>query len=732
MAATAHAEREVQTRSGAKTRAKTPTVLQMQVTECGAASLGMVLAHYGRWVPLDELRERCGASRDGTTASDLVKAGEQYGLTAKGYYRRRGLLPELGYPLVLLWKGAHFLVLEGLDDKFAWLNDPASGPRRITVDEFDRDYSKICLAFRPTSAFREGGQPPSRLRPLVRRGKSLTAELLAVVALGLLAAIPGVAAAAVAKIFVDDVLGRGLTGRAWPLVGVLVLLVLLQLGIQLFQQHVLIQLGSRLTVAESARFVHRALRLPERYFLARSVPDLSLRVQDNRQVVAILTGKLASVGVGLVVMIVYGVAMIVVDPVLAAIAIGLTLVNLAFFRLSIVRQEQLSRLLVGEQAALNATTAYGAITMETIKAGGLEADYYARWEGTAVRVGEVHQRIAVSSQLYNSLPAVLRSLVYALVLCVGGLRVIDGTLTIGSLVAFQTLLSFFSAPVAEIVSFASLLQHAQNLVRRLDDVLEEPIDPTCDPRFQNSVYTDGPARLDGSLAIENVSFGFKPTVPPLIEHFDLSLTPGARVAIVGASGSGKSTLVRLVAGLYEPWTGTVLLDGLRRHEIPRQVLNNSVAMVEQRIALFAGTVRDNLTLWDDTITDDDVTRAAIDAQIHDDIVARAGGYSSRMDDGGTNWSGGQRQRFEIARALVRDPSLLLFDEATSALDAETEAAVEAAVRRRGCTLLIVAHRLSTVRDADLILVMDKGCVVEHGRHDDLMAMDGHYALLVRE
>jgi ATP-binding cassette subfamily C protein len=732
MAATVEAEPEQEARPGSESRVKTPTVLQMQVTECGAASLGMVLAHYGRWVPLEELRERCGASRDGTTASDLVKTGDQYGLTAKGYYPRRGLLPELGYPLILLWKGSHFLVLEGLDDTHAWLNDPASGQRRITVEEFDRDYSKICLAFRPTPSFSEGGEPPSRLRPLLRRGRPVLSEVLAVVTLGLLAAIPGLAVAAVAKLFVDDVLVRGLASRAWPLVGVLALLVLLQLGIQLFQQFVLIRLGSRLTVVESARFVHQALRLPERYFVARSVPDLSLRVQDNREVVAILTGKLASVGIGLVVMLVYGAAMIVVDPVLAAIAIGLTLVNLAVIRASMVRQEQLSRLLVGEQAALNATTAYGAITMETIKAGGLEADYYARWEGTAVRVGEVHQRIAVSNQLYNSLPVVLRSLIYALVLCVGGLRVIDGTLAIGSLVAFQTLLASFSAPITEIVSFASLLQHAQNLVHRLDDVLEEPVDPTCDPRVQNMSYTDGPARLEGALEIEDVSFGFKPTVPPLIEHFNLSVTPGARVAVVGASGSGKSTLVRLVAGLYEPWAGTVLLDGMHRSEIPRQVLSNSVAMVEQRIALFAGTVRDNLTLWDDTIADDDVIRAAADAQIHGDIVSRAGAYSSLMDDGGTNWSGGQRQRLEIARALVRDPSLLLFDEATSALDAETEAAVEAALRRRGCTLLVVAHRLSTVRDADLIVVMDKGKVVEQGRHDELMTLDGHYARLVRE
>jgi NHLM bacteriocin system ABC transporter peptidase/ATP-binding protein len=730
--ATIDAPREQDGRAGSKARIKSPTVLQMQVTECGAASLAMVLAHYGRWVSLEELRERSGASRDGTTASDLIKAAAEYGLSGKGYYRRRGLLPEIGYPLILLWKGTHFLVLEGLNDDYAWLNDPASGPRRIPVEEFDRDYSKICLAFRPTSSFRTGGERPPRWRPLLRRGRPVLSEVLAVVVIGLLATIPGLAVAAVSKLFVDDVLVRGSNGRAWPLVGVLALLALMQAGLQLFQQKVLIRLGTRLTVAESARFVHHALRLPERYFVARSVPDLSLRVQHNREVVAILTGKLASVAVGLIVMIVYGIAMVAIDPLLAAIAIGLTLLNLVAMRSAATRQRNLSRLLVGEQAALTQTTAYGAITMETIKAGGLEADYYARWEGTAVRVGEVRQEMAVATQVSNSIPLLLRSLVYALVLCVGALRVIDGSLEIGSLVAFQTLLASFGAPLADIVGFSWLLQHAQNLIRRLDDVLEEPVDPVCDPAVQNSSYAGGPARLEGGLTLEDVNFGFKPTVSPLIEHFSLDVPPGARVAVVGASGSGKSTLVRLVAGLYEPWSGTVLFDGRRRHEIPRQVLTNSIGMVEQRIALFAGTVRDNLTLWDESISDDDVIRAAMDAQIHDDVVARAGAYSSRMDDGGTNWSGGQRQRFEIARALVRDPSLLLFDEATSSLDTDTEAAVEAALRRRGCTILIVAHRLSTVRDADLILVMDKGKVVERGRHDDLIALDGHYARLVRE
>jgi ATP-binding cassette, subfamily C, bacterial len=732
MTATVGAPPERNGRAGPSPRVKTPTVLQMQVTECGAAALAMVLAHYGRWVPLEEVRERCGASRDGTTASDLVKAAAEYGMTGKGYYRRRGLLKELGYPLILLWRGNHYLVLEGLDDSYAWVNDPASGRRRIPVDEFDRDYNKICLALSPTSSFRTGGEPPARYRGLVRRGRPVLGEVLAVVAIGLLATIPGLAVAATAKLFVDDVLVRGLSGRAWPLVGVLALLTLFQAGLFAFQQHVLIRLGSRLTVAESARFVHHALRLPERYFVARSVPDLSLRVQHNREVVGVLTGKLASVGVSLIVMVVYGVALLVLDPLLAAIAIGLTLLNLLAMRWALGRQQDLSRLLVLEQAALTQTTAYGALTMETIKAGGLESDYYARWEGTAVRVGEVRQEIAVASQLGNSVPIVLRTLVWALVLCIGALQVINGNLEIGSFVAFQTLLTSFSAPVGELVSFSWLLQHVQNLIRRLDDVLEEAVDPSCDPAVQSFRYSDGPARLDGALTVDGLSFGFKPTVAPLIEDFRLTASPGARIAVVGASGSGKSTLVRLIAGLYEPWSGSILLDGRHRHGIPRQVLTNSVAMVEQRIALFAGTVRDNLTLWDASIPDEDVIRAAMDAQIHDDIVARAGAYSSLMDDGGVNWSGGQRQRFEIARALVRNPSLLLLDEATSALDADTEAAVEAALRRRGCTTIVVAHRLSTVRDADLIVVLDKGKVVERGRHDDLIARDGHYAELVRE
>ncbi len=708
-------------------RAHVPTVLQMQVTECGAASLGMVLAHYGKWVSLDELRERCGASRDGTTMADLLTAANHYGLEGKGYWRRRPLLADLGTPLILFWRNAHFLVLDGIDEQYAWLNDPASGPRRVPIDEFERDYSKVCLQLRPGPEFRPGGTPPREYASLLGRARSVLPEVLAVVLVGLLLTVPGLAVALVSKLFVDDVFVAGDHGRAWPLVAALAAVALGQLGLAAFQQRILLRVGSRLVVAETARFVNHALRLPEQYFVARSTADLTQRVQQNREVVAILTGRLATVLVSLVVAVVYAVAMVLSDPLLAAVAIALTLSNLLALRHGLRRERDLSQVLVTEQSALWQTTAYGAITMEALKAGGLEGDYYARWEGTAVRVADARQRMAVLGQVAAAIPTALRALVTAVVLGLGALRVIDGGLTLGALVAFQSLLSSFSGPITDVVGFSSQVQHVRNLVVRLDDVLDEPIDAGAHGEVSSDLP---PARLRGAVELRGVSFGFKLTKPPLIDGLDLTIEPGQRIAVVGTSGSGKSTLVRLIAGLHEPWAGDVFLDGHHRLEIPRGVLAASVGMVEQRIALFAGTVRDNLTLWDPDVSEADVVRAAQDAQIHDDIVGRSGGYQATVDDGGANWSGGQRQRFEIARALVRNPSILLLDEATSALDAETEAAVETALRRRGCTTLVVAHRLSTVRDAGLILVMERGVVVEQGKHDDLLAVGGRYAALV--
>lgn len=727
------AEAKVALPHGSDRRVNVPTYLQMEVTECGAASLGMVLAYYGKWVPLEELRVTCGASRDGTSMADLLKAARQYGLDGYGRYLRAPNLPKVGYPVILFWKGAHFVVLEGLVKGGARLNDPAVGPRFVTTEELESDYAKVCLVLRPTPDFAKGGTKPRPWLGVLQRAFKALNELIAVVLLALMVTVPGLAIAAISKMFLDDVLISGNSSAASSLIIGLLAVLALQTLITWFQQRVLIRASIGMTIVDSATFVRKALRLPERYFVARSVADLSQRVQHNQEVAALLTGRLAIVSVGVITVVVYAVAMFVVDPILALIALALTLVNLLALRNALKRRRDSARLLVQKQAMLTQTTAYGAFTLETIKAGGLEGDFYARWEGTAVQVAEVRQEMALRNQIGNALPTLLRALTSAAVLGVGALQVINGSLEIGSLVAFTVLVGYFQGPISDLVGFAWMMQQVQNLVSRLDDVLDEDLDPSCDPAIQRFEVRPGDAtRLRGSISMRNVTFGFKTTAPPLINDFSIDVPPGARIAIVGTSGSGKSTLVRLLAGLFEPWEGEVRFDGKRRQDIARPVLNSSIAMVDQRIALFSGTVRENLTLWDPSISDEDLVRATRDAQIHDAISTRVGSYDSVVADGGTNWSGGQRQRLEIARALVRNPSILLLDEATSALDSETEAQVDAALQRRGCTTIMVAHRLSTVRDADLILVMSAGKVVEMGRHDELMALGGVYSALVQE
>jgi len=718
---------------GSDRRVHVPTYLQMEVTECGAAALGMVLAYYGKWVPLEELRETCGASRDGTSMADLLTAARKYGLDGHGRYLRASKLDQVGYPSILFWKGAHFLVLEGLVEGGARLNDPAVGPRFVTTEELENDYAKICLVLRPTPEFTKGGTKPRPWQGVLQRVFKALNEVIAVVLLGLMVTVPGLAVAAISKIFLDDVLISGNRGAASSLIIGLLAVLVLQGLITWFQQRVLIRASIGMTVVDSSAFVRKALRLPEKYFVARSVADLSQRVQHNQEVSSLLTGRLAVVSVGVITVVVYAVAMFIVDPLLALIALVLTLGNLLALRSALKRRRDAARLLVQQQAMLSQTTAYGAFTLETIKAGGLEGDFYARWEGTAVRVAEVRQEMALRNQIGNAIPTLLRALTSAAVLGVGALQVINGSLEIGSLVAFMALVSYFQGPISDLVGFAWMMQQVQNLVTRLDDVLDEKVDPSCDPQIQRfDVMPGEETRLRGAISMRNVTFGFKSTVPPLIDNFSIDVPPGARVAIVGTSGSGKSTLIRLLAGLHEPWEGEVRFDGKRRQDIARPVISCSIAMVDQRIALFSGTVRENLTLWDSSFSDEDLVRAARDAQIHDAISARVGSYDAVVTDGGTNWSGGQRQRLEIARALVRNPSILVLDEATSALDSETEALVDAALQRRGCTTIVVAHRLSTVRDADLILVMSAGKVVEMGRHDELMARDGVYSTLVQE
>ncbi len=724
---------------------KTPTVLQMQVTECGAAALGMILGHYGRFVELDELREVCGASRDGTSAGDLARAAEQYGCTAEGFGRSPARVAELGFPFIVFWAANHYLVVEGRDKTGWWLNDPAKGHRHVDDEEFNREYGRVALVVRPGPDFQPGGRPHRTWPSLVARLRPIATSVAASLVVATLLVVPGVAVALLSKVFVDEVLVKGDQSPAALLVGTLGAVVALQALLIWFQNRTLVGLRTLLLGRTAAQFVRQALRLPERYFVARSVPDLTTRVALNETVATVMTGRLALVFSSVVVVLVYGVLMLVLSPLLGVVGVGLSLVNLFVAQRSLrTRLDSAQRLMV-EQARWQSVTVQSVAMLETIKAGGLEPDTFARWAGLGTGVGLERQVLADRTARLGAVPVLVRSLTQAAVLGVGALLVIHGQLQLGTLVAFQSLLSSFSGPIGEFLGFAGQVQQLHQDLVRLDDVLDEQIDPVCDPAHQLQVPSDGwtngtggsdgsdgqRSRLEGSLRLRDVTFGFKRLAPPLIEGFDLDVAPGQRVAIVGTSGSGKSTLVRLIAGLHQPWRGDIRFDGRQREDVPRTVLVSSVSMVDQTIALFGGTIHENLTLWDPTISEEAVVQAAMDAQIHDDIIARAGAYRSRVAEGGINWSGGQRQRLEIARALVRDPSILLLDEATSALDAETEAAIEDGLRRRGCTCVTVAHRLSTVRDADHIVVLDKGKVVEQGTHQELLGDDGTYSRLVR-
>jgi NHLM bacteriocin system ABC transporter peptidase/ATP-binding protein len=711
---------------------RTPTVLQMEAVECGAASLAMVLGHYGRHVPLEELRIACGVSRDGSRASNLLKAARSYGLTAKGMQMDTAALAEVAAPAVLFWEFNHYVVYDGTGRRFGrrgvFVNDPGKGRRFVPREDFDTSFTGVVLVMEPGEGFRKGGRRPGVFGALPARLRGTAGTLPAAVLASLLLVVVGAAVPALSRTYIDTFLIGGQTSPLGVLFTSMAACVLLTVVLTWLQQANLLRGRLISSTLSSARFLRHLLRLPVTFFAQRSPGDLVQRLGSNDAVAETLARDLAAAGVDAVVVVLYALLLYTYDPQLTAVGIGVALLNVVAMRVVVRLRATRTAKLRADTARLTNTAYTGLQLIETMKATGGEDGYFRTWAGQHATTLEEQQRLGVPSAWLGVVAPTLATLNSALILWIGGLRAVEGHLSVGLLVAFQALVARFTAPLTRLNGVAGRVQDFAADVARLKDVESF----RADPLHTRGADATSTRRLQGHVELENVSFGYSPLDAPLLTGFDLSVGPGRQVALVGGSGSGKSTVSRLIAGLYAPWEGVIRIDGRRLEDIPRGALAASVSFVDQDVFLFEGSVRDNVALWDPSVTDEAVAAALRDAALYDVVARRPGGVHSRVEQDGRNFSGGQRQRLEIARALVRDPSILVLDEVTSALDAETEQIVMDNLRRRGCACVVIAHRLSTVRDSDEIVVLERGTVVERGRHTDLLAAGGTYAALVGE
>ncbi|WP_202895612.1 NHLP family bacteriocin export ABC transporter peptidase/permease/ATPase subunit [Iningainema tapete] len=712
-------------------RVNTPTILQMEAVECGAAALGIILCYYGLIVSLLELRQECGISRDGSKAVNLLKAARGYGLQAEGAKLELEYLQGLRPPYIVFWNFNHFLVVEGFCSSWVYINDPASGRRRISLKEFDEGYTGLVLVMRPGPEFTKGGRKPNLILSLWSRLQGATGALVYCIIAGFLLTLVGLVIPVFSQVFVDEILIQGQQHWLRPLLLGMAIAALLQSGLTLLRLRYLRRLKIKLALSMSSRFLWHVLRLPPSFYAQRFAGEISERISLNDQVADVLSGQLATTAIDAVMVIFYALVMLQYDKVLTLILVSFATFNVLTLRWISRQRVDANQQLVQDYGKAAGASIAALQNIETLKVSGLEADFFARWSGYYTKAMNSQQELGVSNQTLSVLTVLLSALSSTLLLVLGGLRVMDGHLTIGMFVAFGGMMHSFQEPVNNLVNFGSTLQELEGNLIRLDDVLDHPTDPRIEHK---SSFTSPPfphSRLQGYIELRNLTFGYSRLEPPLIENFNLSVKPGQRIAIVGSSGSGKSTIGKLVSGLYESWSGEIRFDGFRKEEIPHHVLTNSIAMVEQDILLFGGTIRENLTLWDVTVSEQNLKLACLDAAIDEVVQSMPGGYNAQLLEGAANLSGGQRQRLEIARALVNNPSILILDEATSALDAEIEKIIDQNLRRRGCTCLIIAHRFSTICDCDQIIVLERGRIVQQGTHDELWQVEGVYSQLLR-
>ena len=709
--------------------AKVPVVMQLEALECGAACLTMILAYYGKWVPLEQVRSDCGVSRDGSNARNVLLAARSYGLNADAYRAEPEELKKNGtFPCIVHWEFNHFVVLDGFRGGKVYLNDPARGRVVITEEAFDRSFTGIFLLFEPGESFVPSGQRKSTVEFARKRLKGARAAMIYVVLISLIGAAFGLINPAMSQVFMDRLLSGKNPGWVMPFLVLMAVLAAVQLTVGWIKAIYSLRIQAKMAVIGSMTYMWKLLRLPMEFLSQRMAGDLLQRQMTNASIAGTLVNTFAPLLLNTVMMVIYLTVMIRQSPILTLV--GLTSMTITLVNSYVVSQKRvnITRVQQRDSGKLTGMTLTGIQMIETIKASGSENGFFRSWAGLQASVNEQQVKYERLNATFGLIPAVSSEIAKSLVMILGVYLTIRGKFSVGMILSFQAYLSAFMGPVTTLMAAGQTIQEMRTDMERVEDVMEYP---------DAAAVRDTPLRddieyrkLSGDIELKNVTFGYARLSAPLIENFSMRVKPGSKVAFVGSSGCGKSTLAKLISGLYEPWSGEILFDGKPIREIDRSIFTGSLAVVDQDIVLFEDSIADNIRMWDNTIEDFEVIMAARDAQIHDDIMQREGGYESRLTEGGSDLSGGQRQRLELARVLAQDPTIIILDEATSALDAKTEYNVIRSIADRGITCIVVAHRLSTIRDCDEIIVLDHGKVAERGTHEELYAGNGLYTALV--
>lgn len=711
-----------------KKHVKVPMIMQMEALECGAACLAMVLAYYKKWIPLSQVREDCGVSRDGSFASSILKAARNYGMNAKAYkYSVEKLKTRVTYPAIIHWNFNHFVVLAGFKGDRAVINDPARGIVEVSPEELDRSFTGVCMQFVPGENFRPSGKQASLMNFLASHINGIKKPLFLIALTATLAALIGIVTPVFSRIFLDEILTGNNPEWLMPFNLILLAVILYWTVVLIIQKRYYLKVEGKIAIASNSEYMWHTLHLPMKFFSQRMCGDLAGRQNLNDSIAQTLVTQLAPIFINIILLIFYLIVMFVYSPLLASIGLVTIAINLWVTRVISAKRMNLTRVQMRDQAKMDSSTVSGIQMIETIQAAGAEEAYFERWSGYQASVNKAKTEFTKLNQFLGAVPAMVQQVSSIVILSLGIWMIMDGHFSVGMLTAFQGFMSSFLQPVNTLLTAGQSIQELRTSMERIDDVMDYETDVKTGPEIREDVSYQ---KLEGTIELKDITFGYSKVAPPLIENFNLTIHAGEKIAIVGGSGCGKSTISKVIAGLYEPWSGEVLFDGRHREEIPRSVFNGSLAVVDQDITLFEDTISENIKMWDQTIEDFEVIMAARDAKIHEDIMLKKNGYQYRVAENGKNLSGGQRQRLELARVLALDPTILILDEATSALDAQTEGEVIRAIKMRGITSIIVAHRLSTIRDCDQILVMQDGHIVEQGTHEELMKLNGYYTQLI--